>query len=182
MLILASKSPRRRELLKKIVPSFEIIPADIDERLLDPSLNPKDLALEESKLKAYTVYSLHPSDEVLSCDTIVILDGKALEKPVDKNDAIRMLKLESGKRQIVVSAYTYISKEREISRSVITEVYFRSLLEEEIITYVKRFAPFDKAGAYGIQDDFPLIEKIVGSYDNVMGLPTEDLKKRVFKL
>ena len=182
MLILASKSPRRKELLKKIVPSFAIIPADIDERLLDPSLKAKDLALEESKLKAYAIFSLHPDDEILSCDTIVILNGKVLEKPVDKDDAIRMLELESGKRQIVVSAYTYISKEKEISHSVTTEVYFRSLSEEEIITYVTRFSPLDKAGAYGIQDDFPLIEKIVGSYDNVMGLPTEDLKKRVFKL
>ena len=96
MLILASKSPRRKELLKKIVPSFAIIPADIDERLLDPSLKAKDLALEESKLKAYAIFSLHPDDEILSCDTIVILNGKVLEKPVDKDDAIRMLELESG--------------------------------------------------------------------------------------
>lgn len=181
MLILASKSPRREELLKKLSPTFEIIPAEIDERLLDSSLNPKDLALEESKLKAYAVFALHSNDEVLSCDTIVVLNGRVLGKPCDEQDAIHMLKEEEGRRQIVLSAYTYISKQKEISRTVMTEVFFRSLSEKEIVDYVRRFSPLDKAGAYGIQDDYPLIQKIVGSYDNVMGLPTEDLRKRVFK-
>lgn len=181
MLILASKSPRRKELLQKIVSSFEVIPAEIDERLLDPSLKAKDLAVEESKLKAYALFSKHPEDEILSCDTIVVLDGRVLEKPKDEHDAMKMLSLESGKKQIVLSAYTFISKKKEISRTVSTEVYFKKLSEGEIEEYVRRFRPLDKAGAYGIQDDYPLIEKIIGSYSNVMGLPIEDLKKRVFK-
>ncbi len=181
MLILASKSPRRKELLQSIVSSFKVIPAEIDERLLDASLKAKDLAIEESKLKAYTLFSKYPNDEILSCDTIVVLDGHVLEKPSDEIDAINMLSFESGKKQIVLSAYTFISKEKEISRTVSTEVYFNKLSKKQIEEYVRHFHPLDKAGAYGIQDDYPLIEKIVGSYSNVMGLPIEDLKKRVFK-
>ncbi len=181
MLILASKSPRRKELLSKIVSDFKIIPASIDERLLDPSLNPKDLAKEESKLKAYDIFSKYPNDEVLSCDTIVILDSIALEKPSSEKEAKEMLLAEQGRKQIVLSAYTYLSKDKEITRTVSTEVYFNSLSKEEIEDYIKRFKPFDKAGSYGIQDDYPLIQKIVGSYDNVMGLPTEDLRLHVFR-
>ena len=90
-----------------------------------------------------------------------------------------MLEKESGRRQIVLSGYTYIGKGREISRTVATEVYFNKLSLEQIKDYVTRFTPFDKAGSYGIQDGFPLIEKIVGSYDNVMGLPTEDIKAHI---
>ncbi len=180
MLILASKSPRRKELLALITPTFKVIPSSFDERLLDSSLNPKDLAIEESKMKAYTLFSKYPEDEILSCDTIVILNGEVLEKPRDEEDAIRMLQLEQGNKQIVLSAYTYISKSREISRTVSTEVYFNGLSEEQIKEYVKLHKPLDKAGAYGIQDNYPLIKKIAGSYYNVMGLPVEDLKKRVF--
>ena len=181
MLILASKSPRRKELLQSIVSSFMVMPAEIDERLLDSSFKAKDLATEESKWKAYSLFSKYPNDEILSCDTIVVLNGKALEKPKDEKDAMRMLAFESGKRQIVLSAYTFVSREKEISRTVSTEVYFNHLTERQIEEYVRRFHPLDKAGAYGIQDDYPLIEKIVGSYSNVMGLPLEDLKKHVFK-
>ena len=181
MLILASNSPRRRELLKTIVDDFVIIPSNVDERLLDEVLDPKDLSMEESKLKAFDVFSSHPDDEVLSCDTIVVLDGKVYGKPQDEEDAIRMLKEESGKRQSVISSYTYISKDKEMSRSVKTYVYFKKLSDEEIIRYVKKCKPLDKAGAYGIQDEEGLIEKIDGSYSNVMGLPVEDLRLHVFK-
>lgn len=181
MLILASKSPRRKELLSLIVPSFLIIPAEIDERLLDSFMSPKDLAMEESKLKAYKIFASHPDDEVLSCDTTVVLNNVALGKPKDKEDAIRMLLSEQGKKQIVLSAYTYISEEKQITRTVSTEVYFHELTKEQIEEYVTRFKPFDKAGSYGIQDDYPLIKKIVGSFNNVKGLPTEDLIAHVFK-
>lgn len=181
MLILASKSPRRKELLSTIVPSFLVIPAEIDERLLDPFLSPKDLAMEESKLKAYKIFASHPKDEVLSCDTTVVLDNKALGKPNSEEEAWRMLSLEQGKKQIVLSAYTYISSDKQITRTVSTEVYFNPLSEKQIKEYVSLFKPFDKAGSYGIQDDYPLIKKIVGSFNNVKGLPTEDLIAHVFK-
>lgn len=181
MLILASGSPRRKVLLKKLCEDFSIEVPDIDERLLDGFLTPENLAKEESRLKAYKIFSRHPEDEVLACDTIVILEGKVLEKPRDEEDAFRMLLEEQGKRQIVLSAYTYLSKEREITRTVRSVVRFNPLSEETIREYIKKCQPLDKAGAYGIQDPFPLIHSIEGSFDNVMGLPTEDLREHVFK-
>lgn len=178
MFILASSSPRRKELLKKLIPEYAILVPDVDERILD--LSPSDLAAEESKIKAYAISSLHPHDEVLACDTIVVLDGKILGKPKDEADAITMLKEESGKRQIVLSGYTYIGKGKEITRTVATEVYFNELSDELIRDYVATKKPLDKAGAYGIQDGYPLVDHIVGSFDNVMGLPTEDIAVHVF--
>lgn len=180
MLILASASPRRRSLLSKLAPSFKVVTPEIDERLLDPSISPAELAKEESRLKAYAVFSVYPSDMVLACDTIVILNGKILNKPKNRAEAISMLSSQSGRKEIVLSAYTFISPAKEISRTVATEVYFHRLSPKQIEKYVDEFQPFDKAGAYGIQDDFPLIERIEGSFDNVMGLPTEDLRKHVF--
>ncbi|MBQ4255831.1 MAG: septum formation protein Maf [Bacilli bacterium] len=177
MFILASGSPRRKELLHKIVDDFEVVVPDIDES--HHPLDPKDLPKELSKEKAYAIYRRFPNDEILACDTIVILDHEVLGKPKSPQNAIEMLEKESGRRQIVLSGYTYIGKGKEISRTVATEVYFNKLSLEQIKDYVTRFAPFDKAGSYGIQDDFPLIEKIVGSYDNVMGLPTEDIKAHI---
>lgn len=177
MLILASASPRRKELLKKLWPDFKIVVPNIDEKAL--RLPPEDLPREESRLKAYEVAARYPHDEILSCDTIVVLDGKILEKPIDEDDAIRMLKEESGKRQIVLSGWTYLGKGKEISRTVATEVYFNKLSDELILEYVKTKKPLDKAGAYGIQDEFGLVERIEGSYDNVMGLPTEDIARHL---
>lgn len=179
MFILASASPRRKELLHKLLPEFSIIVPNIDERILH--LDPKDLASEESKHKAYAIYSKYPRDEVLSCDTIVVLDGEVLGKPKDEEEAKAMLRLESGKKQIVLSGYTYIGEGREITRTVATEVYFNELSEELIEDYVAKKKPLDKAGAYGIQDGYPLIKRIEGSYDNVMGLPTEDIAAHVFR-
>lgn len=179
MFILASTSPRRKELLHKLIPEFSIIVPNIDERILH--LDPKDLASEESKHKAYAIYSKYPRDEVLACDTIVVLDGEVLGKPKDEEEAKAMLRLESGKKQIVLSGYTYIGEGREITRTVATEVYFNELSEELIEDYVAKKKPLDKAGAYGIQDGYPLIKRIEGSYDNVMGLPTEDIAAHVFR-
>ena len=177
MLILASASPRRKELLRKITPSFLVIPSNYDERALH--LSPEALPLEESKMKAYEVFSRYPNDEVLSCDTIVVLEGKVLGKPENELDAIRMLSMEQGKTQTVLSAYTYIREGKEISRTVATKVHFATLSIDQIKEYVAKKKPFDKAGAYGIQDGYHLISYIEGSYDNVMGLPTEDLSAHV---
>ena len=177
MFILASSSPRRKQLLTKVIKEFSIVVPDVDERLLN--LPASDLAAEESKMKAYAVYASHPNDEILACDTIVVLDGEVLGKPTDEEDAVRMLKMQSGKKQVVLSGYTYIGKGMEITRTVATEVYFNVLSEELIRDYVAKKKPLDKAGAYGIQDGYPLVERIVGSYDNVMGLPTEDLLKHL---
>lgn len=179
MFILASSSPRRKELLAKLVPAFEIIVPNIDESILD--LPPKDLALEESKAKAYAISCSHQDDEILACDTVVIFNNKALGKPHNEENAFKMLKMLSGKKHIVTSGYTYIGKGKEINRTVSTEVYFNSLTDEQIKEYIKNFHPFDKAGSYGIQDDYPLIKEIKGSYFNVMGLPIEDIASHAFK-
>ena len=177
MFILASGSPRRKELLAKLVPHFEIIVPNVDESLLH--IDAKDLPAEESKAKAYAIAAIHPNDEILACDTVVVLHGKVLGKPRDEEDAIAMLRAESGQKQVVLSGYTYIGKGREITRTVATDVYFNDLSDELIRRYVKEKRPLDKAGAYGIQDGYPLIHHIEGSYDNVMGLPTEDIALHV---
>ncbi len=173
MLILASASPRRKELLKKVAPSFLVIPSNYDERSLH--LSPSALPLEESKMKAYEVFSRYPNEEILSCDTVVVLHNEILGKPKDEEDAVRMLLVEQGQVQTVLSGYTYLRQGREISRTVATKVHFNPLNEAQIREYVATKKPLDKAGAYGIQDGFPLVSYIEGSYDNVMGLPTEDL-------
>lgn len=177
MFILASGSPRRKELLSKIIPSFVVMVPNVDESLLH--IAAKDLPSQESKAKAYAIAAWHPHDEVLACDTIVVLHGKALGKPTNEEDAKAMLRAQSGQKEIVLSGYTYIGHGVEITRTVATEVYFNHLNDGLIEEYVKTKKPLDKAGAYGIQDGFPLIDRIVGSFDNVMGLPTEDIARHV---
>ena len=177
MLILASSSPRRKELLKKITTDFVVISPDIDEGALS-FVPAKDLAAEESKEKAYAIKAKYPNDEIISCDTIVVLEsGEVLGKPGNAENARKMLENESGKKQYVLSGYTYIGKGVEITRTIKSVVYFNKLSPELIEEYIEKKKPFDKAGAYGIQDEFGLIHHIEGSYDNVMGFPVEDIKK-----
>ena len=176
MFILASSSPRRKELLKKLVPEFTIVVPQIDENI--QVAENEYLPLELSKLKAYAVFSSHPQDTILASDTIVIYQNEVLGKPKDIIDARRMLHLLSGKRHQVITAYTLISPQKEIHRQVITNVYFHTLSEQLIEDYLATSSYIDKAGAYGIQDqDFPLVDHIEGSFTNVMGLPLEMLEK-----
>jgi len=178
MFILASQSPRRKQLLKLIQDDFIIEVADIDEAAIHASNS--ELAKEISKLKAYAVFKNHPDATVLAVDTIVIIDNEILGKPKDRNDAFKMLRKLSGRQHHVISGFTLINKNSEINRSVVTEVYFNKLSDEDINRYIDSGSPFDKAGAYGIQDeDFNLISHIEGSYYNVMGLPVEALKKHI---
>ena len=179
MIILASGSPRRRELIKKITSDFTVIPADVDESIIHvPAC---DLPGELSKMKAYDVFQKYPNDKILACDTVVIIDGEVLGKPHTKEKAFEMLKKLSGRKHVVISGYTLISKEKEITRTVRTYVYFNELSDELINKYIETGSPMDKAGAYGIQDkEFDLVNHIEGSFDNVMGLPTEDIKAHWF--
>ncbi|MFA7067587.1 MAG: septum formation protein Maf [Erysipelotrichia bacterium] len=179
MLILASKSPRRKELLHKICSDFIVISPDINED--ESRKNPHDHPLDVSRLKAYEVFKKYPNDDILACDTVVIIDNLILGKPQDEKDAYHMLKMLSGKRHVVLSGYTYINPLIEINRTVKTEVYFKDLSDDLIANYIKTGSSFDKAGAYGIQDGFDLVDHIVGSFDNVMGFPSEDIKKHCFK-
>ena len=179
MIILASESPRRRELIKKITKEFTVIPANIDESVLH--IPACDLPGELSKLKAYDIFAKYPNDKVLACDTVVIIDGQILGKPHSKEQAKEMLQKLSGRKHVVISGYTIISKEKEITRTVRTYVYFNKLSNELIDAYIATGSPMDKAGAYGIQDqEFDLVNHIEGSFDNVIGLPTEDIKAHWF--
>ena len=179
MIILASESPRRRELIKKITREFTVIPANIDESVLHvPAC---DLPGELSKMKAYDVFQKHPDDKILACDTVVIIDGQILGKPHSKEQASEMLHKLSGRKHVVISGYTLISKEKEVTRTVRTYVYFNELSDELIDRYIASGSPMDKAGAYGIQDEeYNLVNHIEGSMDNVVGLPTEDIKAHWF--
>ena len=179
MLILASESPRRKQLIKKITNDFVVIPSNVDESVLN--ITPHDLPAELSKLKAYSIYSKYPNDSVLACDTVVILDGELMGKPKNKKEAFEMLSKLSNKKHVVISGYTYISKEKEITRTVRTYVYFNKLTPDLINKYIDSGSPMDKAGAYGIQDEeFNLVNHIEGDFDNVIGLPVEDIRRHVF--
>ena len=176
MFILASKSPRRAELTKMLVDDFSIIVPDIDENI--PVSIPSDTAKIISKFKAYKIFAEYPEATVLACDTIVVIDEELMGKPRDAIDAKRMLQKLSGRKHHVISGFTLLSPEVEINKNVVTEVFFNELSETLIEEYIKSGSPFDKAGAYGIQDTaFNLVEKISGSYYNVMGLPVEELRK-----
>ena len=179
MIILASESPRRKELIKKITKEFTVIPANIDESVLH--IPACDLPGELSKLKAYDVFAKYPNDKVLACDTVVIIDGQILGKPLTADKAREMLHKLSGRKHVVISGYTIISKEKEVTRTVRTYVYFNKLSDELIEKYIATGSPMDKAGAYGIQDrEFDLVNHIEGSFDNVIGLPTEDILQHWF--
>ena len=178
MLILASQSPRRKELLKLITNDFVVIPANIDEHV---HVSNEELPARASRLKAEAIKKTHPNDDVLGCDTVVIIDDELLGKPINKIDAYNMLKKLSGKKHVVISGYTFIKGDKIINRSVKTYVYFNELSDELINKYIESGSPMDKAGAYGIQDkEFNLVNHIEGSLYNVIGLPIEDIKENCF--
>ena len=175
MYILASKSPRRQELLKLLISDFSIEVSNVNESLIKDE--PYKLSATLSKAKAKEIFNRHPNDIIIAADTIVIHKNKILGKPKDNNEAFAMLKELSGDSHDVVTGFTILSKDKCITKSVTTKVYFNELSDELINKYIQTGSPLDKAGAYGIQDkEFPLINKIEGSYYNVMGLPVEELK------
>ena len=169
-LILASRSPRRQQLLQLLQVSFCVCPADIDEGM-DPSLLPQNEVARVSKLKAEAT-TRDPEDVVIAADTIVVLEDRVLGKPADKAEAIAMLQALSGRDHQVMTGMTVLRGDRAITHTEITDVQFRPLTEEEILRYVETGEPMDKAGAYGIQGfAAPFVEGIRGDYYNVMGLP-----------
>lgn len=175
MLILASQSPRRRELLKFINEDFTVKSAEVDETLPD-GISPKNAVLYLSKIKAEPFRS--DEDTVIGADTVVAIDGKILGKPNDENEAIAMLRLLSGREHSVFTGVTIIKANKEKSFFAETKVKFFKLSDEEIETYIKTGEPFDKAGAYGIQGyGCLLVEKIEGDYFNVVGLPVSKLNR-----
>lgn len=175
--ILGSKSPRRSELLRSIGIDFEIRTKDTDENYL-ASTPPEEVAVYVAKLKARALQSELKDNEVLICaDTVVIVDAKVLGKPADRTEAIEMLQLLSGKTHQVITGVVVSTLQSEVSSSTCTEVTFKELSDQEIGYYVDHFKPFDKAGAYGIQEwiGYIGVTEIKGSYFNVVGLPIHEV-------
>jgi len=172
-LILASKSPRRRYLLKQAGLSFSVIPSSIDETSA-PVSPPETYVKVLSEAKADNVATKFPEKWVIGADTIVLKDGAILGKPGSKAEARAMLKQLSGQTHQVLTGYAICckAKNRKFSETVKTEVLFKSLTDKEIEWYIHTKEPFDKAGAYAIQGlGTFLVKSINGSYTNVVGLP-----------
>ena len=169
-LILASASPRRKELLGLFHIPFEIRVADIDETM-DPEKAPFDEVARVSGLKAAALNAA-PDDVVVAADTIVVCEGKVLGKPRDEADAVSMLRLLSGRDHQVMTGVTVRSGQNSRTFTEVTDIHFRELTEKEIHAYVASGEPMDKAGSYGIQGGAALFcTRMVGDYYNVMGLP-----------
>ena len=175
-LVLASNSPRRKELLRGLGIDFEVrLIRDIDESF-PATLPVSDVAVHISKAKA-TAYldTMAENEVVLTADTVVVCDGQILGKPQDAEDARCMLGLLSGKSHEVITGVTLSTRQWQRSFAVTTVVWFKELTADEIGFYVDSYRPFDKAGAYGIQEwiGYVGVQRIEGSYFNVMGLPVQ---------
>ena len=174
-LILASASPRRKQILLDAGYEFDIITSD-KEGEIDKITPPDKFAVRCAINKGEDVFSKLDGDfVVLSADTVVAFNGKIYGKPIDKADAERMLKELSGKTHEVITGYALLSKSMRQTGKVITKVTFNTLTEEILKSYLDSNLWQGKAGAYGIQDGFPLVEKFEGDYDNVVGLPIKEI-------
>jgi len=177
-LILASQSPRRQYLLKELGLDFEICTVDVEEKYPD-HLTPVEIAryLAELKAASFDTCRMRPDSVLITADTIVSIDDEILGKPSHYEDAVRMLQKLSGRKHEVITAVCLKSREGLNTFHVVSSVTFKTLSHEEIIYYIDRFQPFDKAGGYGIQEwiGYIGISKIEGSFFNVMGLPVKEL-------
>ena len=168
--ILASQSPRRRELLGLTGLDFVVRVADIDETM-DPGKAPFDEVARVSRMKALAI-PREPEDVVIAADTIVVCQGQVLGKPKDEADAFRILSLLSGGHHEVMTGLTVLRGDEIITHTEVTKIHFRPLLPQEIRAYIATGEPMDKAGAYGIQGGAALFaDGMDGDYYNVMGLP-----------
>ena len=168
--ILASQSPRRRELLGLTGLDFTVRVADIDESM-DAAKAPFDEVARVSRLKALAV-AREPDDVVIAADTIVVCGGEVLGKPRDEEDALRILSLLSGRQHEVMTGMTVLRGDEVITHTEVTKIHFRALLPAELRAYIATGEPMDKAGAYGIQGGAALFaDQMEGDYYNVMGLP-----------
>lgn len=173
--VLASQSPRRKELLKEIFSQFDVVPANADENYIGNT--PKETVEELSKRKVLEI----AGDLVIGSDTVVYLDGIYYNKPEDRAQAIEMLKALTGKTHFVYSGIAVKFKGKIYCDSLSSKVKFRDLDLVQIEHYVDNYYPYDKAGGYGIQDDF-LVSSYEGDYYNIMGLPLDNLKKLLVKI
>lgn len=178
-IILASKSPRRQELIKLITDDYICIPSNALE-IVPENTKPENVAQILASLKANDVYGKNPKDIVIGCDTVVICNNKVLGKPENQRKAKEMLKMLSGNKHKVITGCSVIKDSKENSFKCITEVEFYELSDKEIDNYIVSGEPFDKAGAYGIQGKGALFVKgIIGDYFNVVGLPVSMLARKL---
>lgn len=169
-IILASQSPRRKELLGLFHIPFTVRVADIDETM-DPDGSPFAQVAQVSARKALAI-DRKLDDTVIAADTIVVCDGQILGKPKNEADALRMLRLLSGRAHQVMTGLTVLQGDRIVTHTEVTDIHFRTLTDREILDYIRTGEPMDKAGAYGIQGGAALFaERIEGDYFNVVGLP-----------
>lgn len=176
-IILASKSPRRHDLLSKMGFTFTVHAPDVDENIEG---TPSDMVRLLSERKANAVRSLYDEGFIIAADTLVALGDKALGKPADQKDAFKMLASLSGRNHQVYTGVCLMDAKTGdfISKTVRSDVYFRPLSPADILTYIATGEPMDKAGAYAIQGGAgKFIEKYEGSFDNIVGFPTEEFRK-----
>lgn len=181
-IILASASPRRRELLAQAGFEFEVITSDVDE-IIDPALTPEKLVMSLAEQKAQAVAAEHPQSVVIGADTVVVLDSKVLGKPKDEEDAKNMLSSLSGRIHEVYTGVCIAFSGKKHSFFECTRVKFCELDDKQIADYVSTKEPMDKAGAYGIQGKgCVLVEGIEGDYFNVVGFPVSRFCREYKKL
>ena len=184
-IILASQSPRRHQLLKQIVPDFDIITNHDQAEKYPQTLRGKEIPIYLAEMKAEAVKEhLKDNSIIITADTIVVCEGRVVNKPVDLEDARDMLRNLSGKRHEVITGVCMMMEREKRCFHASTMVYFAPLREMEIEYYVNQFKPLDKAGAYGIQDwiGYIGVERIEGSFFNVMGLPIQRLYNELKKI
>ena len=180
MIILASASPRRKELMRKeISSSFVVIVPHIDESLSFKKYSDvKDIVKDISLRKCLEVAKDHNDDLVIAADTVVVLGNEIIGKPKDKEDAFKILRELSGKEHHVFTGYALKQGDKLVQGIAISSVFFNELNDELINAYIATGSPMDKAGAYGLQDNdkkFPLVKKTSGSVNNIIGFPTEQI-------
>jgi len=181
-IVLASGSPRRKELLQGLGWTFSIVPSNVPEDF-PPERPPEEGALDIARRKAEDVARNYPDALVIAADTVVVLENRVLGKPKSKEDAFSMLSQLAGRQHDVVTAIALCYRNRCLVGAERTKVWFRSLTKEDIESYVALGESFDKAGAYGIQDKGALlVERIEGCFYNVMGLPLFRLSKMLEEL
>ncbi|MFY8138430.1 MAG: Maf family nucleotide pyrophosphatase [Flavobacteriales bacterium] len=182
-IVLASKSPRRQELMKGLDISFEVRTMEVDESF-PPALQREEIPLFLSKLKAQAFLpEMKANEVVITADTVVWVNDHVLNKPEDRDEAIAMVKELSGNKHVVYTGVTITTKDKALSFYDETKVYFEALTQEEIEYYIDKYQPYDKAGSYGVQEfiGYMGINKLEGSYFNVMGLPVHQVYKKLME-
>lgn len=183
-IILASMSPRRKQLLEQIDLSFDVIPSEVHEDF-NIQLSPNQFAMHYAKEKALDLAGKYPNSLVIGADTIVVYNNQILGKPIDKKDSFRMLRMLSNHTHYVVTGVSLQWKNKQIEKTFFekTFVTFNQLTENDISYYINTYNPLDKAGSYGIQDWFSVcVNKIEGDFYNVMGFPLSSFYREYKKI